>query len=402
MAPFLLFISLFFSAFISTETYAETHPETYPETTVSVYALTHLAPKASIALSSDILPISEVDIASEVSAKVIAIYCEAGDLVDKGQALVQLDDSQQKLIVERNQALLASFEAERKIAKLDRDRIKKLLQQKTASQEQYDQAEGRLLRAEADVRAQKAELKLANVQLEKYRLTAPFQGLISERVISAGDWLQTGETTVKLTSMNPLRVVTKIPQRHYTSIKAAHASNNLHIQLDRENRDATNANSIERLSVKQVIAKANNSRQFEIWADLANSNRDWLPGMSVQSEVLWRAKADNAPQTTTAGNFTVPLDALVQRASAPTRLWKIKSAEMSTTEQVDIRQQNTEYIDRYTVSPIEVEVLSRHAGYATVRPLIRDSLNLGDRIVVVGNESLRDKQTVMIQNPRID
>ena len=124
-------------------------------------------------LSGNLQPWRSARIHSQLAGTVAHIFAYPGDQVKRGALLAQLDDS--LLAAQHDKAL-----ALRDQAKLDLQRAESLASNKLL-------AEDALARARTAYAISQADAKLAQVQFNFSRITAPFDGVMDERLIDEGD-----------------------------------------------------------------------------------------------------------------------------------------------------------------------------------------------------------------------
>ena len=336
------------------------------QTPVTVVEVDNKGFTNSLQLNANLSAFSEVDLASEVTAIVKELLFESGDQVTEGQLLLKLDDTEQALLLQQSRAVLERLEAEVTLAELDKKRFSKLLKSKSVSQEQYDRAIAKTHQAVADVKAQKAAIKLAENTLDKFSIRAPFDGVITKRLIEKGTLLRPGELVAQLTATHPLKVELGVPQRYFGSIKTG-----ARLSLSSPNTPNNIAPTV--ITVDKLVDRANENRLFTVWGRLDNQSRNWLPGMSVKATVSW--------QNDSSQNLIVPSDAIQQQANGKVSLWKIVDGDSN---------------DEKIVEAVAINILSREGLLANVLPVDPNELLAGDLVVVGGNESLQAKQTVKI------
>ena len=110
---------------------------------------------------------------SQTEGTVVEVRVREGDAVTAGSLLLRLED---RLLV----AELAKLEARRRQAEKDLERLRGLVGRRLASEEELGQAETALEIARADER-------LGRTRLEFTRVRAPFDGVVSERLVEPGD-----------------------------------------------------------------------------------------------------------------------------------------------------------------------------------------------------------------------
>jgi membrane fusion protein (multidrug efflux system) len=145
----------------------------------------------------------EVDLKPEASGKITQIMFKEGDRVSKGELLLKLNDADLT-------ATLNKLKLNEKLAAEKEGRLKKLLEIKGVSQEEYDAA----LNALQGIRA---DMEFTTAQIAKTELRAPFDGIIGLKSVSEGSYVS---PTVKIASMqqiDPIKIDFFIPEK-YSSI----------------------------------------------------------------------------------------------------------------------------------------------------------------------------------------
>ncbi|HKJ67371.1 MAG TPA: biotin/lipoyl-binding protein, partial [bacterium] len=92
-------------------------------------------------------PAIEVDISANVAGEILELGVKEGDMVNKGQFLVRLDQERYMAAVERNESLQKSAAAEVKLARSELKRIRDLHEKGLSSEAELEQAEARLEKA---------------------------------------------------------------------------------------------------------------------------------------------------------------------------------------------------------------------------------------------------------------
>jgi membrane fusion protein (multidrug efflux system) len=150
-----------------------------------------------------------IQVTTEVAGKVSTIHFESGQQVEAGTLLLQLDDS-----VDR--AELEGIVAERRLADLQFKRREGILESKTISRSDVDEARLRLENATAQLAAKQA-------MIAKKRIVAPFGGWLGIRQVNLGEYLQPGTAIVPLEALVPIYVDYALPERHLDQISVGQA-----------------------------------------------------------------------------------------------------------------------------------------------------------------------------------
>jgi len=150
----------------------------------------------ALAASGDLVPREEAAVFPEVSGyRVSRVLVDVGDVVRKGQTLVQLDPSLIQSGLAQQQALAAQAEANAAQAEEQANRVKDLDNAGVLSQEAIDQRRFQARAARATANAQKAALRDMQTRVSKLAVAAPVSGLVLEKTVRPGDMSATGGAT---------------------------------------------------------------------------------------------------------------------------------------------------------------------------------------------------------------
>ena len=198
------------------------------ETTSSPQA----APTNYIA-SGPIVVEDQIDLAAQRDGLVAEVFVETGALVKKGQILARLDDRQ--LTADRDAAAakarsteadLKNWEASAKVTQADRDRAEQLwaanIIAKTEEEKakyKYDATEFEVERQREDMKYAQDTLKSLELELEKTRITAPFDGVVARRYLRAGQEVAKNDRLFWISAVAPLRVKFALPETYLGRVR---------------------------------------------------------------------------------------------------------------------------------------------------------------------------------------
>ena len=157
------------------------------------------------AITGSILPEKRADLRAEVSAVVLSVLKENGDAVRRGQLLVQLDDTAIRDSLSSAQSAAKAAAQALEQAQRQYERMVKLREGGLVSTQQLEDAEVRRNTAQSDSEAAKSRLVAAEQQQARTMVRAPFDGIVSDRRVSAGDTAQVGKELVKVIDPASLR-----------------------------------------------------------------------------------------------------------------------------------------------------------------------------------------------------
>ncbi len=149
-------------------------------------------------ITGSVQPERRADLRAEISAVVQQVLKENGEVVHKGDLLVRLDDtsirdSLRSAEESSRAAAQALDQAQRALA-----RVKTLQAEGMSSQQALDDAEVRRNTAQSDRVAADARTVTARQQLTRTEVRAPFDGVVSDRKVSAGDTAAVGKELLKV------------------------------------------------------------------------------------------------------------------------------------------------------------------------------------------------------------
>ncbi|MFQ6538670.1 MULTISPECIES: efflux RND transporter periplasmic adaptor subunit [Aphanothece] len=149
--------------------------------------------------------LEEVSLATRTAGRIDRLLVREGQLVTKGQLLLQLDQTQQR-------ADLASTREGRDNVCIDFRRFDFLAAKGAASVLQRDSFRARCLQANQDVKAREADLAFSN-------LRAPIAGVVGDLTVKQGDVVQAGSPFTKVIRNDRLLMRIDIPAVHSERVR---------------------------------------------------------------------------------------------------------------------------------------------------------------------------------------
>jgi len=285
---------------------------------------------------------------------------EVGDHVTAGDVLLQLDDEIEAHRLTAAIATTRQAEAELADARRRNKDAQRLIKQNTISKNEIQLREAEVRIDEAALQRQTAEMKMQQATVQRYRLKAPFSGVISERLTEIGEWIDPGKPVLTLVAIDKLRVDFRVPQEFFVAIdEKTEVTVNLDALADR-----TFAGKIETV----VPVSDPSARTFLIHVVMPDADIKMTPGMSVHGTLRL-----------SAGKRGVVLsrDALFRYPDGRVTVWTVSQNK-----------------DEAVVSEKRVRLGNSFNGQVS----ILEGINAGDVVVVQGNESLQEGQRVRIHS----
>jgi len=169
---------------------------------------------------------NQINLVAQRDGVVAQVFAEVGMPVTKGQLLAQLDDRQltadreaAAAKVRSTEADLQNWEASAKVAQSQRDRAEKLWaaniiakSEEEKTKYQFDATEFEVERQREDLKEAQQTFKSLDLELEKTRIAAPFDGLVARRYVGAGQEVVKNDRLFWVSAVAPLRVKFALPE----------------------------------------------------------------------------------------------------------------------------------------------------------------------------------------------
>jgi membrane fusion protein (multidrug efflux system) len=239
-----------------------------PPETVTTARVTAQSWESVLTATGSLSAVQGVVVTAELTGKIVNIAFTPGALVRAGELLVQQDTASEA-------AQLRAAEATAALAKLNLERLGKLLAERTVAQSQFDNAEASYKQAVAQADAIRAAIG-------KKTIRAPFTGRLGVRLVNLGQVINEGQPIVSLQSLDPIYVDFALPQQHLRRLQPG--------LTVRVTTDALPGQTVEgRITTidPQVDAATRNIR---LQATVANRQEQLRPGMYVNVAVVLPAR----------------------------------------------------------------------------------------------------------------
>ena len=292
-----------------------------------------------------LVAIQGILVTTEVAGNVHAIHFESGQPVEAGTLLLEVDNSVE-------QAELAGIVAERRLAELQFKRRKGLLESKTISPSDVDEARLRLENATAQVATKQAVIA-------KKRITAPFSGWLGIRQVDLGEYLQPGTAIVPLEALAPIHADFALPERYLDQISVGQA-------VEIEVQAFPGETFTGRISALNPGIDPG-TRSLQIRATLENQQARLRPGMFAEVRTVLPQRPSVLTLSQTAITYNPYGDSV----------FVIQEGESGS--RVQRRQIKT-------------------GGVRNGRVEIVRGLQAGERVVIAGQVKLRNDQAVVVDN----
>ena len=235
----------------------------------------------SISTIGTIYPQYKSSLGSVVSGRVDEVFVDVGDSVKKGQEILNLDTSLYSIAVSEAEDAVESSVVEKIDAERNFDRMKKLFdkpegQCPSISQKRFEDAKTRYEQAVVGEKKAGEALKRAVTNRNEATILAPYDGMITKRLVHPGDTINTAPVTklMEIISIELLYVEFSIPQMQISNVHVGSP-----IVLDVEGSSCGKCSATIDVMYPDVDEK---TRSIKCRTNLKNSDRKFFPGSLVR------------------------------------------------------------------------------------------------------------------------
>jgi membrane fusion protein, multidrug efflux system len=228
-------------------------------------------------ITGEIQPERRADLRAEISAVVLQVFKGNGEVVHKGDLLVRLDDTSIRDSLQSAEASSRAAEQGLDQAQRQYARVKTLQAEGMSSQQALDDAEVRRNTAQSDRVAADSRSVAARQQLTRTEVRAPFDGVVSDRKVSAGDTAAIGKELLKVIDPGSMRFEGLVSADRMGDIQVGQA-----VQFRINGFDKTDFVG----KVRHVDASADSvTRQVAVIVDFAPGTAPKVAGLYAEGQI---------------------------------------------------------------------------------------------------------------------
>jgi membrane fusion protein (multidrug efflux system) len=235
-----------------------------PPATISTSKVKAETWKPSITTVGSLMAINGVQVTTQEAGMVERINFQSGQVVKKGESLVQLDDSE-------DLQDLKNYRAQLKLAIITHERQKKLYKYGAVATSGLDQAQAALEQAEAQ--ATKTQIVIG-----KKNIKAPFDGKAGICLVNIGQYINVGSPLVSLQALDPLHVNFSLPEQNLSKL---YVGQPITFTIEAQ------ANKNYEGKITAINSEVNSqTRNILVQATVANPKLELYPGMFANIQVM--------------------------------------------------------------------------------------------------------------------
>jgi multidrug efflux system membrane fusion protein len=308
-------------------------------------------------------PFDTVTLRSRVDGEVVKVEFKQGQMVKKGDLLVQIDPRPYQAALDQTLAKKAQDEANLKNVQVNLGRTSYLAKQDFASKQQLDALQASVDQLTAQVKGDQAAIDNAQTQLDYTTIRSPLDGMTGFRLIDPGNIVHANDTAgiVTIVRMQPIAVVFTAPENELFRINKAAAAGTVPVTALSSDGTKTLAQGSLAIVNNQVDQA---SGTISLKATFENHDAALWPGLSVTTRLLLETLKDVT---------LVPVDA-IQHGPNGLYVFVVNNEKKVDTRNIKVGNQDNE------------------------NAVVTDGLAPGETVVVAGQYRLQKGSLVQMRD----
>jgi membrane fusion protein, multidrug efflux system len=311
-----------------------------------------------------VTPVYTVSVTSRVQGQIMSVNYREGQMVHKGDSLVEIDTRPYEAALIQAQGQLAHDQALLNEARIDLDRYKAALDRNAIAKQQYDDQVQIVAQDEGTVKNDEGTLANAKVNLVYCHIASPIDGRVGLRLVDPGNIVQANSTTtlVVITQLQPITVISSVAEDYLPQIQQQlYAGHRMTVEaFDREQKKKIATGSL--LTVDNQIDTTTGTVKLK--AEFPNIDNALFPSQFVNSHLLVE---------TQHGAILIPT-AAIQRNAQGAYVYVVKSDQTASIRNVTVGTTDGNVTAVQGVEPGEVVAVN---GFDKLQDGIKVSVRTG-------------------------
>lgn len=269
---------------------AETAPQAPPPLPVEIVTASKDKIPIWLEFTGKTVATKRVDIRARVSGRLEKVLFQEGDFVEEGAILFTLEKDQYEATLAQAKAQLQQSEATLSLAQKDVERYTPLVAEELAPRATLEQYEAKVAELEAAIKANRATIREAELNLSYTDIMAPISGTIGRSLVDVGNIVGYGEPTLLTTIVNdnPMYAYFNPTERQFQVMRQYKSQDKMEARVSvREKTDGL----LKRESLKGQVGFTDNkvdqqTGTITMRAEVANHDHTMLEGTFVYVEVM--------------------------------------------------------------------------------------------------------------------
>jgi membrane fusion protein (multidrug efflux system) len=263
-----------------------------PPVAVATEAVTTIDAPRTLRLTGTLRGERETDLAANVAGRVISLKIERGQRVAKGELIAEVDVSNAALALAEARVAVQNSKTQEEINQTDCARYERLKASKAVTDLEYDQVTAKCKTAPLNRQAAEARQSIAAKNVGDGRIRSPFAGVVTDRYVEVGEYVQASSRVASLAQIADLRLEFSLPEQNYPDVQLGQPVNF---------RVAAYADQLFSGAVSHISGAVRETRDVLVEASVKNPDHKLLPGMF--SDVELTVGKDALPSVPKAATF---------------------------------------------------------------------------------------------------
>lgn len=256
---------------------------------VEVTEVTEIDAPQTLRLTGTLRGAKQTELAANVAGRVQKTLVERGTEVKKGALLASVDVSAAALALAEARVQVESFKTRQEISQADCDRYEVLKAKGAVTDLEYDQVTAKCKTAPLDLEAARARQTLAAKNVGDGMIRAPFDGVVTERYVEVGEYVQPSSRVVSLAQVEELRLEFSLPEANFTDVKMG---------AEVAFRVVAYKDEVFHGKVVHISGAIRDTRDVLVEAAVENPEHRLLPGMFADVELdIGTSKLPSVPES---------------------------------------------------------------------------------------------------------
>jgi membrane fusion protein, multidrug efflux system len=253
-------------------------PSTAEEIAVPVKAadVVDIKVPRTLRLTGNLRGAKETDLAANVSGMLNATFVERGQTVKEGEVIARVDVRAATLALAEAKVQVENTLVQQSISSADCARYEQLKARGAVTALEYDQVMAKCKVAPISVEAASARQRMAAKNVGDGVIRAPFTGVVTERFVDVGEYVQPSSRVVSLAQVKDLKLEFSLPEQNFPQI---------HVGASVTFKVAAYPDASFTATVSHISGAVRNTRDVVVEALVAGGEQKLLPGMFAEVEV---------------------------------------------------------------------------------------------------------------------
>jgi RND family efflux transporter MFP subunit len=316
--------------------------------------------KQSLTFHGDIRAEVEVKVFAKIPDRIEAFFVDDGDRIQKGDPIAKVLATTIEQAVLQAEAGLTAAKAQEANMKVEYERAKRLNRENAMSTQQFDAIETQYEAASAQVTQAEAALNTTRTQLRDATVTAPISGIIGKRYYEVGDMASPTMPVVSIVQMNRVRIVVNATEEDLGRLAVGQKAE---VQV-RSYPDEVFVGQVQKIS--PILDPT--TRLAEVDVIIANPEQKLKPGMYAEAEITTGILKD----VLVVPRYSVIESTSMESVNGDERVVKNYFIfVVNDSSRAEQRLLDVDYVNYKQIA-------------------VRSGIELGERLVVSGQNNLRD------------